>query len=59
MSPSTSACCAALLNQRQQTNINHCQQIATQASVSCNQTKPKYRTVVENGRVVVKPIEQD
>ena len=59
MSPSTSACCAVILNQRQQTNIDHCQQIANQASVRCDQTKPKYCTVVENGRVVVKPIEQD
>lgn len=59
MSPTTTACCAVLLNQHQQININHCQQIANQAPISCDQTKPKYCTVVENGRVVVKPIEQD
>jgi hypothetical protein len=59
MSPTTTACCAVLLNQQQQTNIHRCQQMADKASVTCDQTKPKYCTVVENGRVVVKPIKQD
>jgi hypothetical protein len=61
MSPNTTACCAVTLNQQQQTNIDHCQSksLAEQNSVSTDQTKPKYCTVVENGRVIVKPIAQD
>ena len=57
MSLPNSACCAAALNEQQQTNIYHCNQLTEQTSVSAERTeKPKYCTVVENGRVVVKPI---
>ncbi|HEY9831079.1 MAG TPA: hypothetical protein V6D26_10905 [Stenomitos sp.] len=59
MSPITTACCAVTLNQQQQTNIDHCKSLAEQNSANTNQTKPKYCTVVENGRVIVKPIAQD
>ncbi|AFZ16943.1 hypothetical protein [Allocoleopsis franciscana] len=59
MSPITTACCAVTLNQQQQTHINHCKALADQDSVSLYKIKPKYCTIVENGRVVVKPIAQD
>ncbi|MEW6497859.1 MAG: hypothetical protein AB1589_35970 [Cyanobacteriota bacterium] len=59
MSPTTASCCV-VLNQQQQTNQYHCNELADQASASANPTKPKkYCTVVEQGRVVVKPIEKD
>lgn len=51
------ACCATALNQQQQTNIYHCNRLSEQPSVSAERTeKPKNCTVVENGRVVVKPL---
>lgn len=59
MSPITTACCAVTLNQQQQTNIDHCHSLAAQNSVSPDKIKTKYCTIVENGRVVVKPIAQD
>jgi hypothetical protein len=59
MSPNTSACCAVTLNQQQQTNIDHCNSLADHNSVSPDKIKTKYCTIVENGRVVVKPIAQD
>jgi len=60
MSLPTTACCASALSAQQQTNIYHCNQMTEQTSVSLEQTeKPKYCTVVENGRVVVKPIVSD
>lgn len=59
MSPITTACCAVTLNQQQQTHINHCKSLADQNSVSPDKTKLKYCTIVENGRVVVKPIAHD
>ncbi|MBD2016308.1 hypothetical protein H6F96_20325 [Microcoleus sp. FACHB-53] len=59
MSPNTTACCAVTLNQQQQTNIDHCKSLADQNSASTDKIRPKYCTVVENGRVVVKPIAQD
>jgi len=59
MSHSTTPCCAVVLNQQQHMNTDHCKQVADKASASCDQAKPKYCTVVENGRVVVKAIAQD
>lgn len=59
MSHSTTPCCAVVLNQQQHMNIDHCKQVADKVSASCDQAKPKYCTVVENGRVVVKAIAQD
>jgi hypothetical protein len=59
MSPITTACCAVTLNQQQQTHINHCKSLAAENSVSSMHTKQKYCTIVENGRVVVKPIAHD
>ncbi|HEY9726933.1 MAG TPA: hypothetical protein V6D50_10845 [Chroococcales cyanobacterium] len=57
MSLPNTACCAAALNAQQQTNIYRCNQLAEQTSVNAEHTeKPQYCTVVENGRVVVKPI---
>ncbi|HEY9610369.1 hypothetical protein [Allocoleopsis sp.] len=58
MSPITTACCAVTLNQQQQTNIDHCKSVAKQNSAATDPTKPKYCTVVENGRVIVKPSAQ-
>jgi len=50
------ACCAAALNQQQQTNTYHCNRLSEQTSASAERNqKPKNCTVVENGRVVVKP----
>ncbi|HAA32014.1 MAG TPA: hypothetical protein DCE56_35330 [Cyanobacteria bacterium UBA8553] len=56
MSCHTTACCAVVLNQQQQTNIHQCNQLTDNSAVSSSQTKPKYCTVVEDGRVVVKPV---
>jgi hypothetical protein len=57
MSLPNAACCASALNKQQQINIYRCNQLSEQASVSAERTeKSKYCTVVENGRVVVKPI---
>ncbi|HEY9709115.1 MAG TPA: hypothetical protein V6D48_13010 [Oculatellaceae cyanobacterium] len=59
MSCPTTASCAVVLNQQQQTNIHQCNQLtdkADKASVSSSETQPKYCTVVEDGRVVVKPV---
>ncbi|HEY9603639.1 MAG TPA: hypothetical protein V6C85_18630 [Allocoleopsis sp.] len=57
MSLPNTACCAAALNKQQQTNIYHCNQLTEQTSGNAERTeKPKSCTVVENGRVVVKPI---
>ena len=57
MSLPNAACCAAALNQQQQMNIYRCNQLREQPSLDSERTeKPKNCTVVENGRVVVKPI---
>jgi hypothetical protein len=59
MLSSTTACCVAVLNQQQQSNIHRhrsANQLTDDVSVSVNPNQRKYCTVVENGRVVVKPI---
>ena len=55
MSSPTASCCAVVLNQQQQ-NLHHYHQCAE--GVAEKPDKPVVRncTVVENGRVVVKPL---
>lgn len=54
MSFTTSACCAVTLSQQQEHNIHHHQQCAD-APVNSGKNTSHNRTVVEDGRVVVKP----
>lgn len=60
MSPYSTACFVSILNQQQQLNIyNHNQkanELDNDTTASCYPTERKYCTVVEGGRVVVKPI---
>ncbi|MDF5730590.1 MAG: hypothetical protein PUP92_21850 [Rhizonema sp. PD38] len=56
MSFVNAACCAVSLQQQQEQNIRHHQQFA-HTSVDCGKSSSKNCTVVENGRVVVKPVE--
>ncbi|MEC4813834.1 MAG: hypothetical protein SAK29_11270 [Scytonema sp. PMC 1069.18] len=56
MSVPTSACCAVTtLSQQQENNIQHQKQCAD-AQPKGDRTTTKNRTVVENGRVVVKKV---
>ncbi|OUL19916.1 MULTISPECIES: hypothetical protein [unclassified Nostoc] len=55
MSPTPCSCCVVTLNQQQEQNISHqkqCQDVPDNHSKSV----VKNCTVVENGRVVVKPL---
>ncbi|MCA1991036.1 MAG: hypothetical protein LDL41_03175 [Coleofasciculus sp. S288] len=60
MSPFMTSCCPTVLHQQQESNLHHqnrlAHQLADDASASFHPSKRKYCTVVENGRVVVKPI---
>ncbi|MEH1828945.1 hypothetical protein FD723_21765 [Nostoc sp. C052] len=56
MSFASCACCVVVLNQQQEQNISHqnqCQDVPVNHSKSVVKTC----TVVENGRVIVKPLE--
>ncbi|MDZ8227396.1 MULTISPECIES: hypothetical protein [unclassified Nostoc] len=56
MSFSSCPCCVVVLNQQQEQNISHqnqCQDVPVNPSKSMG----KSCTVVENGRVVVKPLQ--
>ncbi|MEH1939368.1 MAG: hypothetical protein V7L01_04000 [Nostoc sp.] len=56
MSLASCACCVVVLNQQQEQNISHqnqCQDVPVKPSKSM----VKSCTVVENGRVVVKPLQ--
>jgi hypothetical protein len=55
MSFTTSACCAVTLNQQQEQNIQHHKTQCADSSVNHSKSTSKNCTVVENGRVVVKP----
>ncbi|WP_017316247.1 hypothetical protein [Mastigocladopsis repens] len=60
MSFTTSACCAVTLNQQQEQNIyyhkKHCAEMqCPDAPANNGKSRSKNCTVVENGRVVVKP----
>ncbi|MBW4576181.1 MAG: hypothetical protein KME08_12970 [Aphanothece sp. CMT-3BRIN-NPC111] len=57
MSFPASACCFVVLNQQQQQHTYHHKQCADDASVNQGKTTQKSCTVVENGRVVVKPLQ--
>ncbi len=62
MAPSSTACCVTILNQRQQITAhqsNHCSDRKTGVAISSSSNQTKYCTVVENGRVVVKPISSE
>jgi hypothetical protein len=54
----TAACCAVILNQQQEQNFHHQQQYAN--TVVNHERCPSSQncTVVENGRVVVKPAQK-
>ncbi|MCL6751244.1 hypothetical protein KBT16_09780 [Nostoc sp. CCCryo 231-06] len=56
MSFSCSACCVVVLNQQQEQNISH-QKQCQDVSVNPSKSMVKSCTVVENGRVVVKPLQ--
>ncbi|MDF5723097.1 MAG: hypothetical protein PUP91_22010 [Rhizonema sp. PD37] len=56
MSFVNAACCAVSLHQQQEQNIRHHQQFA-HTSVDSGKSISQNCTVVENGRVVVKPVE--
>ncbi|MDZ7967246.1 MAG: hypothetical protein RM368_20105 [Nostoc sp. DedSLP03] len=56
MSFASCACCVVVLNQQQEQNISHqnqCQDVPVKPSKSM----VKSCTVIENGRVVVKPLQ--
>lgn len=55
MSCPTAACCAVVLNQQQQQTIEYCNSSADDAPASYGKTTAKNCTVVEDGRVVVRP----
>ncbi|MEH1791823.1 MULTISPECIES: hypothetical protein [unclassified Nostoc] len=58
MSLASSACCVVVLNQQQEQNQNICYQNHCQdVPVKHCKTMVKSCTVVENGRVVVKPLQ--
>ncbi len=56
MSVTASTCCVVVINQQQQQNIYHQKQCAD-TPVNPGKSTSKNCTVVENGRVVVKPSE--
>ncbi|MEH1911826.1 MAG: hypothetical protein V7L05_02070 [Nostoc sp.] len=58
MSLSSGACCVVVLNQQQEQNQNVCLQNQCQdVPVNHSKSMVKSCTVVENGRVVVKPLQ--
>ncbi|MBN3871151.1 MAG: hypothetical protein V7L00_19200 [Nostoc sp.] len=58
MSFASSACCVVVLNQQQEQNQNICYQNQCQdVPVKQSKSMVKTCTVVENGRVVVKPLQ--
>ncbi|MBN3898780.1 MAG: hypothetical protein HWQ41_26975 [Nostoc sp. NOS(2021)] len=58
MSFSSGACCVVVLNQQQEQNQNICYQNQCQdVPVNHSKSMVKSCTVVENGRVVVKPLQ--
>ncbi|MHC5615389.1 MAG: hypothetical protein ACYTXA_31590 [Nostoc sp.] len=58
MSIASSACCVVVLNQQQEQNQNICYQNQCQdVAVNYSKSMVKSCTVVENGRVVVKPLQ--
>ncbi|MEH1842463.1 MAG: hypothetical protein V7L20_27970 [Nostoc sp.] len=56
MSFSSSPCCVVVLNQQQEQNISH-QNQCQDVPVNSSKSMVKSCTVVENGRVVVKPLQ--
>ncbi|MEH2241328.1 hypothetical protein [Nostoc sp.] len=56
MSFSSCACCVVVLNQQQEQNISH-QNQCQDVPVNHGKSMVKNSTVVENGRVVVKPLQ--
>ena len=58
MSLPTASCCAVVLNQQQQQNLHHHHQCAGGGAEKSDKPVVKC-TVVENGRVVVKPLPAD
>jgi len=58
MSIASSACCVVVLNQQQEQNQNICYQNQCQdVPVNHSKSMVKNCTVVENGRVIVKPLQ--
>lgn len=55
MSSASCAPCVVVLKQQQEQNIQHQKECPSVADKQCQ--KPKNCTVVENGRVVVKPLQ--
>lgn len=55
MSCTTSACCAVTLNQQKEQNIQHHKTQSTDVPVNNGKSTSKKCTIVEDGRVVVKP----
>ncbi|MEI1375864.1 hypothetical protein PQG02_13070 [Nostoc sp. UHCC 0926] len=56
MSFSSCACCVVVLNQQQKQNISH-QSQCQDVPVNYSKSVVKSCTVIENGRVVVKPLQ--
>ncbi|MEH2082316.1 MAG: hypothetical protein V7K89_20740 [Nostoc sp.] len=56
MSFASCACCVVVLNQQQEQNISH-QNQCQDVQVNHSKSAVKSRTVIENGRVVVKPLQ--
>ncbi|MEH2117286.1 hypothetical protein [Nostoc sp.] len=56
MSSSSCACCVVVLNQQQKQNISHQSQYQD-VPVNHSKSVVKSCTVIENGRVVVKPLQ--
>ncbi|MHC5767565.1 MAG: hypothetical protein ACYTXI_18445 [Nostoc sp.] len=56
MSFASSACCVVVLNQQQEQNISH-QNQCQDVPVNHSKSTVKSCTVIENGRVVVKPLQ--
>ncbi|MDM9383409.1 hypothetical protein QUB80_22215 [Chlorogloeopsis sp. ULAP01] len=57
MSFPTAACCAVILNQQQEQNFHHQQQCANTTVNHGRSASSQNCTVVENGRVVIKPVQ--
>nr|WP_144051306.1 hypothetical protein [Calothrix sp. PCC 7507] len=57
MSLTSCSCCVVVLNQQQEQNISH-QNQCQDVPVNHSKSDVKNCTVVENGRVVVKPLEK-
>ncbi|MDM9585595.1 MAG: hypothetical protein RM022_027505 [Nostoc sp. EfeVER01] len=56
MSFASCACCVVVLNQQQEQNISH-QNQCQDVPVNHSKSTVKNCTVIENGRVVVKPLQ--